>query len=642
MNFDTLKNIVTCAIDETECWRQHARRWRALYDGDHWSAEERKQAKEDQQNLLTFNRIPLVVDNITGLEVNNRKEISYEALPPAHMMMGHNGGQGMDGGEAQLRHLSDVMNAALEHFREEADSEDAESSAFRDMIITGIGATETYIDYDEDPKGKMRDVIVDRECLIFDHAAVQRNLEDAAFVGHLKELTVSEAGRMFKDVPVYDLDACWVDGTDPDRRDINKIVDRVTIVHIQWREYEDIYQLVSTGEEVDADLAEAAEEDGRGYLVEKAGRRRVWKQAFLGARDILGSIEYAPSKNRPSINLMSYERDHSEDGSLWYGLVKRLESPQYAQNKFITKMVDASDHSGGGYFFEDDATDDFPALEKDLTNPARAKILKSGAIRSGKVMPVNPATPPLGADEMVAFSAASINDVIGAPPEVFGMADRNQPGVVENSRKQSAITSFASLFDRKKSYSRDKGRLQKDYIFAYLRDGRIIRKKDGGSSKFFPLTHHTLPDSVDFEVHVDEQSTSPDNKARTLATLPLLQAMFRGQLPLSMAMRFVPYLDLPAKLISDIMSDLQQPNPEQQAAQQAQQQAMQLETMKTQSEIAENNAQARHNDAQTVSELAQAAKWQAEAELQQQKTFNERLEPQFRAMDQVRSIASGR
>ena len=638
MDFAMLRQMTCDARDATECWRYAARRWRDLYDGNHWTQRERDDAKERELNLLTFNRVPLLVDGITGLEVNNRKEISYQAMPPAYALQSQ---QPVD--MQQLGMLTDGMNATSEHFRCEADSEDAESAAFRDMIVTGLGATETYIDYDRDPRGNMKDERVDFEELLFDAQACQRNLEDGCYVGRVRDLPAKEAERMFPDKHAHDIDACWIEaGKEPDEEYYNTPLERVTLVHLQWREFEDVWRIRQTGREIDNDLAESIRKAGREELIKKVGERAVWKQAYLGAREILNGVEYAPSKHRPSITIMGYERDHSDNGTLWYGLLKRVEGPQYAANKFLTKLVEASDHSGGGYFIEEDATDDIASLEKDLTDSGRLKVLNKNAIQQGKISPVQVSNPPLAAADLMTFSVSSIRDVTGLNLEMFGLADRDQAGVVENARKQSAYTTLAPIFDRLKSYRKEKGRLQKDYIFSYLRDGRIIRKNDGSKTGFFPLTYETLPDAVEYDVKVDEQSTSPDNKARTLATLPVLQAMFGGQLPPQIATMFIPYLDLPARLITEMMEVVNEPNPQAQQAAQMQQQMIQLETAKTQSEIEENKASTLHEIAQAQSEWAQGQKWLAEAGHKQQQAFNESIAPQFKAMEALGGIFNGR
>ena len=633
MDFNDLQSLTLDAWDKTQCWRDRAAFWYRFYEGDHWDDDQQLWAERHKKMLLRFNYIPQYVDNIAGLEVNNRKGISYEAMSTA----------------LEARGYSDVMNAASDHIREEADSEDVESEAFRSMIICGLGGTESFVDHDENPDGELREELIDFDEMIFDPYAKARNLSDGAIAGRVRQLTVAEAKRLFPSKTAHEVNACWLDGGRDAalNRDTNKQLDRVVVVHLQWREYENIYHAIETGRVYNKDEVAEIKELGAEDLIEKKGKRKVWKQAFLGANEILGKVEYAPSEHRPSINFMGYERKKGDQEVMWYGLVERMIDPQFAANKFLTKMVEASDGSGGGVMFEESAVDDPAAFEKDYADPHRATMVADGALTGGKIQPTPPAAFPLAADDLHGLAVGTMRNVMGINLEMQGMAERNQPGIVENSRKQSAYSALASVFDRLKSYRKDKGRLQEDYIREYFSDGRLVRLAGPGGAEYVPLVR--IPEQIEFGVRVDEQSTSPDNKARTAAMLPVIQGALGGQLPKEVIAEFIPYFDLPAQLQKRLQEMAAQPDEVAQLQAQMQQvlaqlelQAKELEIKRTESEIVENLAQAKHNEAQVVSELAQAQERQSEAQLQGARTINEMMEPQFKLLDQVGRLTNGR
>ena len=616
MDFQDLKCMVLDARARTEEWRCRAHDWYAIYEGNQWTEEQLCEADRLCIELLTFNHSAIVIDSITGLEVNNRQGIEYEARQ-ANM---------------QQKGLNEVLNAASDHFRDEADSEDVESSAFRQMAICGLGATETHVDYDNDPEGKMGDGEIDFREIIFDPDAKKRNLSDAGFVGRVREMLASKAKDLFPGHTANELNACWIDGVDPDEDGEGKTPQRVQIVHIQWCEYEDRYVSVRTGQPLTDDEVKEVRDAGFEMLIRKNGKRRVWKQAFLGANELLEPVDYCPSKDRPSIALMGYEREKSTDECMWYGMLKRVEGPQKLLNQLLTKILENVSYSGSGYDIERSAVKDIDKFLEGVTNPRVPNIFEDGALSRGQVKPTTPSQLPNGMNDLIAMAMSAFQNLTGITLEMLGMADREQSGVVENARKQSAYTTLAPLFDRLKSYRIDKGRLQLDYIREYLSDGRLIRVAGEGAAQYVPLVR--LPDEIRFSVRVDEQATSPNNKDKVMASLPMMASLTGGPLPPAVISAALPYTDLPSSLIQAWQEIGQQPDPNAQM----QQQAMQLEVQKTQSEIAENTAQARHNEAQALSELAQAAKWQAEAGLNQQRSVTEVIRPQIEALSQIRGL----
>ena len=64
--------------------------------------------------------------------------------------------------------------------------------------------------------------------------------------------------------------------------------------------------------------------------------------------------------------------------------------------------------------------------------------------------------PDLG--NLMEYANKSMSDVSGINQELLGMADREQAGVLEYQRKQSAVTLLAPLFDSMRRYRKMAGR----------------------------------------------------------------------------------------------------------------------------------------------------------------------------------------
>ena len=124
-------------------WRQEARQAYDFVAGKQWSADDKAALLDQMRQPVVFNRIAPMVDAVSGAEVLNRQEVRYSPR---------------EQGDVQV---SEIVTAADEWARNLADTEDEESDAFADVIICGMAWTETKMDYEDDPEGRIVDDRVD-------------------------------------------------------------------------------------------------------------------------------------------------------------------------------------------------------------------------------------------------------------------------------------------------------------------------------------------------------------------------------------------------------------------------------------------------------------------------------------------------
>jgi hypothetical protein len=87
-----------------------------------------------------------------------------------------------------------------------------------------------------------------------------------------------------------------------------------------------------------------------------------------------------------------------------------------------------------------------------------------------------------------------MSNVSGVNAELLGMADREQAGVLEYQRKQSAVTLLAPLFDSFRRYRKMAGRCWLHFMQNYLTDGRLIRiTMDDGGQMNVPFQKGQIP-----------------------------------------------------------------------------------------------------------------------------------------------------
>ena len=139
--------------------------------------------------------------------------------------------------------------------------------------------------------------------------------------------------------------------------------------------------------------------------------------------------------------------------------------------------------------------------------------------------------------------------------EALGLANREQAGVLESQRKQAAYGILAPFFDSMRLYRREQGRTLLYYLRKYIADGRWIRLLGQGAQSAIQL--NKLPDSVSFDIIVDQAPTAPDVKQRTWESLiQILPAMMKAGIPIPPDL--LDYTPLPTQLAQSWKQFIQQ------------------------------------------------------------------------------------
>lgn len=552
-------------------WREEARRCFNFRAGNQWAEEDRAALIEQRRMPTTFNRIDPYVRAIAGLEAGNRQEIRYV---PREM------------GDVAVNEL---YTETARWIRDQSAAEYEEAESFLDAVISGVGCTETYMDYDDDPEGMVK---IDRlDCLtevVWDGAARKRNLTDRKYDFRIKrDIDREEIEAMFPDKadligPSKDWDDVGEDKEPWDRNpetaykkgtdvDVGKKC-KYTLVDYQWCEKEVYVQIADplSGKiiEMDVEKYESLSQNlgQRGVDLPAAKMRRtVWYRAFI----VGGAVMEAgpgPCKYSSTRKFITGYRDTTR--KIWYGIVRAMIDPQEWANKFFSQILHIiNSNSKGGLMAETDAFVNPRKAEEQWSDASSVLLLKPGGL--AKVTQRSPAQIPASIDRMMQFSIQALGDVTGLPLELIGMVDRDQAGVLEAERKKTGITMLATLFDSFKQYHQDQGTLLLHYIQEYMSDGRLVRINGQNGQQYVPLMKQ--PDTIKFDVIVDEMPESPNNKERVWASLQvLLPQLMQAGMPPQMLEEFIRYSPLPesfAEKMKQLMAQQAQqgPNPAQKA-----------------------------------------------------------------------------
>ncbi len=582
--------------------KKHQKDWQTeateSYDfvaGRQWEPDDLAMLEEMNRPVVTFNRLTPLVDSVSGTEINNRQEVRYI---PRKM------------GGVQV---NEILTAAAKWIRDESDAEFEESHAFLDLVICGMGWTETRLETDEEPSGKVEIPRVDPLEMEWDPSARKRNLSDRRWQLRIRDVALDDAKTMFPDIEdESDLNATWamepVGDTPHDATEAKEYKHdqgdnrprspkKVRLVEAQWWEHE-VYRLVidpftqekkqfneSEFKKLEQRVKKINKEQGASFEVDSVKmRRKVYKRAFIG--NVVLEVGASPGGNMFTYNCMTGKLDRNK--GLWYGIVRALKDPQRWANKWLsTTMHIMNSNAKGGLLAESDAFVNTKKAEENWADPAAIVWLNKGGL--SKIQQREAFNFPLGFDKLMNFAVASIPDVSGINLNFMALTQGEEAATLDRQRKQTALTILAGLFDNLRRYRKEQGRLLLYYIITYIADGRLIRITEDENIKYIPLVHNE--GVMEYDVIVDDNPTSPNQKEKTWSVLMQLMPMLSHiPMPPSVWMQVMRQSPLPSTFIEGLQKVISTP-PQKTPEQKAQLQRLVAQAEKDHSIAVKNQAE---------------------------------------------------
>lgn len=594
MNFDTLKTNVLADWDALAKWRNAAEEEFAFKAGHQWTEAEKADTLEKSRIPIVFNRVEVIIASVAGSEINNRTEVSFK---PREI------------GDAKP---NEILTAGAEWFRDEANAEDEESQAFEDVLVCGLGWTETLLDYMSDPDGAPRVMRIDPLEICFDAHAHRKGLQDMSRVARVRSIPTEEALDMFPGFTADEIHCDWINKKDDDqeqhlvlkgdqyksgRKDTEaKDKSTVTVVQVQWRERKKTVDYVdpADGQRKEMPAADWKKLEKAGFPVAAIPNREKtqyeWKQAFLGRDRIL--LENQPCATGSTFRAMTGNYDRKD--KRFYGILRVMMDPQKYANKWLSQTLHIMGaNAKGGLLIEQGATDDLAALEQSWAAADAVSVVNDGALASGRVQPKPAAAMPVAHMQLTEFAISSIRDVSGVSLELMGMADRQQAGVLEYQRRQASMTTLATYFDSLRFYRKAQGEVMLYFLQKHIAPtGRLVRIVRKGLEQYIPLA--VEDDTRRYDVIVSDSPQAPNEKERTWAVLEqLIPVMQNAGMSLEDWADVLEYSPLPSSFADKLRTKAEEQKEQagQDPAQQLAMQAAAAEVQKTASEVEENKAQ---------------------------------------------------
>lgn len=526
-------------------WIKEANECNRYVAGDQYSTEERHAIKDGGKIPVTFNRIGPVIDAVVGTEIQGRQQVKYQpreigdALP------------------------NEILTEGAEWIRDLSDAEGEESDAKRDAFICGLGAVSTEIEYEEDPQGKIVYRCLEPGTALPDPRARQANAVDARYVRYRDKITREEFKELYGDrqavfdpveggISTYNSDPRLAysdqDSTEKDAQD-----DLVTIDLWQWYEVETVIMSMSQdGSGVVAyslDDFDRLQEAGKqnGYAIDGVRRRRrKYMTAVMSGQTFLEEPRQM-EMNKFTIKFITGKRD--KDKGVWYGLVRPMIDPQKWANSFFSMLLHmVRTNAKGGIMAEEGAIGDRKQFEASYAKSDEVTVVADGAISDGRVTPKPQPQYPTGIDRLMQQAIEAIRDVTGVNAEMLGLADREQPGVLEAQRKQAAYGLLATFFESFRRYRKLNGELLLDFL-GMLGPETLLRVTGEGGIKqqYVPLAAAMASDAK-YDVIVDEMPAGPNQKDRTWGMFTQLLPVIGDRLSPEAWAEFMKYSPFPESL----------------------------------------------------------------------------------------------
>jgi len=538
--------------------RGNIRKCRAFYDGDYMDYSDKVQfSTPDGKKRATvkFNKIKPYLTACHGFMIQNRRKINYSARTESQV--------------AQVAY-STYTNALSDFVRENANADQMESAATLEMLIGGVGITDTAVTYGQgyvstDPNGEVIIGPVDIDSAGWDPTARLPNVIEARWKYYKKEYELEEAKALFADAEDEDFEQTSDEpargeydfmprGGTYDRMrvgyDMASVADNMVNVYFyQWYEIEKYYRAYNPLYTLTVPMAVAAAQakleiiaadypdldpraevltfdaDAKSKLVDAFGdmidpvemQKKCYYGAVLSGKKVFSRFKL-PTQEGYTIQHMTGQYDATN--KMWVGMVNSLKEPALYYNKALTEMLfSIATLSKGGVMAERSAIEDIRDFEAKYAKTDAVAIVEDGALSGGKIQPKREAYQPTGAETIIQLADSALPDVAGIDPSFLGSSENKlETAQLQRQRIKQVTSTLATFFDAISLYQKEHARLMLPLmrILVENNDGQLFRVVDDGVMQFVKMSLDNMVDQYDVAIQEAPDSATQKEERATL------------------------------------------------------------------------------------------------------------------------------
>lgn len=531
----------------------------SFYEGDLCDIT-KEYALDDKKIMVKINKVKPLVSSIVGFMAQNRREASYSAK--------------VIDSTAQ-KYYSSYSNTVKNYIRENGNFDQAETRQDRDMVVCGYGATETAMSYGDgyatrNDNGEVIMVNIDAQTVLWDPSARAPNLLDARFVAYPREYSLDDALNLFDSSTKDDFE---YDGNDESQGDFKPIKnggiydrerisenyemgqseDNIKVWFYQWYDIVQLYRAenplkilvnpisrqaaydlmleiqAENENDIDSGFQFKADDDvivfdekirarlkellGNKFLQDFKFNKKIYRTAIISGKKVF--TKYT-NISQEGFTVKFKTGDWNPISKVWVGIVNQMMEPVQYFNKALTElMFIIASNSKGGWFVEDDATDDMKNFNDTVSKTNGVTVLNSGALGAGKVQSKATALIPTGYESIVEFSDRALIDASGIDRAFLGSVDSGmETAMLNRQRIKQVISVLACYFDAITLYSKEHARLMLDFMRVFVENNqgtlfRIVGEK--GAKEYIELSKDRL--AAEYDVDINEAPETVDEKA---------------------------------------------------------------------------------------------------------------------------------
>lgn len=577
------------ALAVTTWWRANEVRDNYnLIEGDQWLEEPYDRQNADGMPIRTINKLAPVIDAVSGFEIQNRTEIEY--IPRI--------ADNKDGT------FSDILNDVVDYIESDSQSAFHNSQSFKDMLICGVGVTDTTIVYDNNPDGEVKIERIFPYFVLWDVTSRAKNLEDANWVIRAKIVDKDSMEGLLKDAEdKEEADATF--GASVDARFLDffntvMIAKSLGIIYeYQWREKKTFYRIENPlinfqGNPFDEytiqiiELAKTLEEKykvnistERIFSIEKEDYsviKKLFEELNLPFKavkqkkyhyyraTIVGNqvIDKSENFSQTGFSLKFMTGKFSEVRQCYYGMIRAAKEAQRLLNQAV------SDYEGflrtipkGGVEIEADAVPNMQAFIQTYTKAREVTIYNPGGL--SKTRPKMTPPIPSGLLDMINFATTAIMETTGVTQDFMGIADSKlMTATLNRQMVRQGLTVLSTYFDAKKFYMINQGKLFIDCVRVLIEnsEGRLIRVTKNNNATYIPLLQDQI--AAEYDVLIEETPQTPNEREQTFEKLlQMAQILMNKQNPVDITPLILQYSPLPQNDIEKIQELMKPPPPQQ-------------------------------------------------------------------------------